>query len=94
MLANMKTLLAATALTVLAGPAFAVNGVTDKEILIGTHLDLSGPVAAAMPQLRNAMQMRIDEANEAGGVNGRKLEVPDRKRLDLDHGEVIKAILA
>ena len=28
------------------------------------------------------------------GVNGRKLEVPDRKRLDLDHGEVIKRILA
>ena len=28
------------------------------------------------------------------GLNGRRLEVPDRKRLDLDHGEVIRAILA
>lgn len=27
------------------------------------------------------------------GLEGRKLEVPDRKRLDQDHGEVIKAIL-
>ncbi|NDE99218.1 MAG: DUF1501 domain-containing protein, partial [Verrucomicrobia bacterium] len=28
------------------------------------------------------------------GLEGRKLEVPDRKRLDLDYGEVIKPILA
>ncbi|MFA6546729.1 MAG: DUF1501 domain-containing protein [Limisphaerales bacterium] len=28
------------------------------------------------------------------GINGRKLEVPDRKRLDQDYGEVIKPILA
>ena len=72
----LKGLLAAAiASAALAGPALAVDGVTDKEILIGTHLDLSGPVAAGMPQLRNAIQMRIDEANEAGGVNGRKLRI-------------------
>jgi uncharacterized protein (DUF1501 family) len=28
------------------------------------------------------------------GLDGRQLEVPDRKRLDIDHGEVIHAILA
>ncbi|MSU28090.1 MAG: DUF1501 domain-containing protein [Pedosphaera sp.] len=28
------------------------------------------------------------------GLNSRKMEVPDSKRLDLDHGEVIKRILA
>ena len=28
------------------------------------------------------------------GLNGRKLEVPDRKRLDVDYGEVIRPILA
>ena len=50
-------------------------GVSDREILIGTHLDLSGPVAAGMPQLRNGMQMRFDEANEAGGVNGRRFKL-------------------
>jgi ABC-type branched-subunit amino acid transport system substrate-binding protein len=51
------------------------GGVSDKEIVLGTHLDLSGPAAAGMPQLRNGMQMRLDEANEAGGVNGRKLRI-------------------
>lgn len=54
--------------------AFA-GGVSDTEIVVGTHLDLSGPVAAGMPMLRNAMQMRLDEANAAGGVNGRKFRL-------------------
>jgi len=48
-------------------------GVSDKEIVIGTHLDLSGPVAAGMPPLRNGTQMRFDEVNEAGGVHGRRI---------------------
>ena len=51
------------------------RGVTDKEIVLGTHLDLSGPVAAGMPHIRNGMQMRIDEVNEAGGINGRKIRL-------------------
>lgn len=55
--------------------AASAGGVTDTEIVVGTHLDLSGPVAAAMPPLRNGMQMRLDEANEAGGVNGRKFRL-------------------
>jgi len=50
-------------------------GVTDTEILIGTHLDLSGPTAAAMGPLRYATQMRFDQANEAGGVHGRKIRL-------------------
>jgi len=49
-------------------------GVSDTEIVIGSHLDLSGPTAAAMPMLRNAMQMRIDEAN-AAGIHGRKIRL-------------------
>jgi ABC-type branched-subunit amino acid transport system substrate-binding protein len=51
------------------------GGVTDTEIVLGSHLDLSGPTAAGMPMLRNAMQLRIDEANAAGGVHGRKLRL-------------------
>lgn len=53
----------------------AAQRVTDTEIVLGSHLDLSGPTAAGMPMLRNAMQMRIDEANEAGGVHGRRLRL-------------------
>ena len=52
-----------------------VQGVSAGEIVIGTHLDLSGPVAAGMPALRFGMQHRIDEVNAAGGVNGRKLRL-------------------
>lgn len=58
-----------------AAQAALAGGVTDTEIVLGTHLDLSGPTAAGMPMLRNAMQMRLDEANAAGGVNGRKLRL-------------------
>ncbi|MEO7404245.1 MAG: ABC transporter substrate-binding protein, partial [Burkholderiales bacterium] len=65
---------AGLALSVTIGVAQAA-GVTDTEIVLGSHLDLSGPVAAGMPMIRNGMQMRIDEANEAGGVNGRKLRL-------------------
>ncbi|MBL8380123.1 MAG: ABC transporter substrate-binding protein [Burkholderiales bacterium] len=66
----------ATAVVALAAalPA-AAQRVTDTEIVLGSHLDLSGPTAAGMPMLRNAMQMRIDEANEAGGVHGRRLRL-------------------
>jgi ABC-type branched-subunit amino acid transport system substrate-binding protein len=55
--------------------AAGAAGVSDNEIVVGTHLDLSGPVAPGMPQLRNGTQMRFDEVNEAGGVNGRKIRL-------------------
>jgi len=74
---GIKALVAtAAAGTLLAsGAAIAAAGVSDNEVVLGTHLDLSGPTAAATPQLRNGTQMRIDEANEAGGINGRKLKL-------------------
>ena len=72
----MKRLLAALAVAaaMLSHSALAQR-FTDTEIVLGSHLDLSGPTAAGMPMLRNAMQLRIDEANEAGGVHGRKLRL-------------------
>ena len=48
-------------------------GVQDDAIVIGTHIDLSGPAAAAMPMLRNATEMRLNQANAAGGIHGRQL---------------------
>ncbi len=68
------TLLAALVAAGAAGSPMAA-GISDKEIVLGTHLDLSGPVAAGMPMLRNGMQMRLDEANEGAGVNGRKFRL-------------------
>jgi branched-chain amino acid transport system substrate-binding protein len=59
---NLKKLCLALLLGLGTATAAVAAGVSDREILIGTHLDLSGPVAAGMPQLRNGMQMRLDEA--------------------------------
>lgn len=51
------------------------QGVTASEILLGSHLDLSGPVAPGTPALRHGMQLRLDEANEAGGIHGRRFRL-------------------
>lgn len=51
------------------------QGVTKNEIVLGTIQDLSGPLAGFGKQVRNGMQLRVDEVNEQGGVNGRKLKL-------------------
>lgn len=51
------------------------QGVTDKEIVLGVITDLSGPVAQYGKEARNGMQMKVDEINAQGGVNGRKLRL-------------------
>ena len=56
-------------------PKFANQGVTDTEVVIGTHQDMSGPIKAYGVNGWNGMQMAIAEINAAGGVNGRKLRV-------------------
>ncbi len=53
----------------------AVQGVTGEEIVVGTHLDLSGPLSTWGTALRNGMRMAFDEANEAGGIGGRNLRL-------------------
>ena len=55
--------------------SIAQQGVSKTEIVIGTIQDLSGPIAAFGKQARFGMQLRIDEVNEQGGVNGRKLKL-------------------
>jgi branched-chain amino acid transport system substrate-binding protein len=75
---NRRQLLATSAagLALAAGTGSArAAGVSDSEIVIGTHIDLSGPAAAGMPMLRNATEMRLNEANAAGGVHGRQLRL-------------------
>ena len=70
------TILAATATLAVAGQAvLADQGVTRDQVVIGTIQDLSGPLAGFGKQLRNGMQMRTEEINETGGINGRKLKL-------------------
>src|SRR5437660_1319377 len=71
-------------------PALAQQGVSPTEIVIGTAQDLSGPIVNFSKAAVNGMRMRIDEANAAGGVNGRKLRL-----VVEDHGyDPKKAVLA
>src|SRR5258708_18041721 len=74
-----------------AGSALAqTQGVSKGEIVIGTMQDLSGPIVAFSKQLVAGMNMRVDEQNAQGGVNGRKL-----KLVVEDHGyDPKKAVLA
>lgn len=51
----------------------AVRGVSDDEIVIGSHTDLSGPIAFYGRDSMNGASMRFEEANEAGGVHGRQI---------------------
>jgi len=72
----MKFLAAALAASALmAGSAFAQQGVSKNEIVIGTIQDLSGPIAGFGKQVRNGMLLRVDEINEQGGIGGRKLKL-------------------
>ena len=51
-----------------------VRGVTDTEIVIGTITDLSGVTAVQGVNNSDAVRMAFDEANEKGGVHGRKIK--------------------
>jgi branched-chain amino acid transport system substrate-binding protein len=68
---------AATALALAAGltGAQASQGVSKNELVIGSIQDLSGPLAGFGKQLRAGMLLRVEEANEQGGLHGRKIKL-------------------
>jgi len=51
------------------------QGISKTEIVLGSIQDMSGPLASYSKPLVNGMRMRIDEINEEGGINGRKLRL-------------------
>lgn len=74
----MKLKFAAVALAFASSLAAAQNanqGVSSAEITLGTIQDLSGPIAAYGKAVRNGMQLRFEELNEQGGLNGRKVRL-------------------
>ncbi|WP_416365959.1 ABC transporter substrate-binding protein [Ottowia sp. SB7-C50] len=71
----MITKLVAAALLV-PGLAWAQSqGISKDQITLGSIQDLSGPLAGFGKQLRMGMQLRVDEINEQGGINGRKINL-------------------
>ena len=85
-----KLLLSALAATSFGSAALAQQGVTDTEILIGTHSALSGPLAPWGQASLGSAQAVFDAVNAAGGIHGRQI-----KLLREDHGyEVPRAAAA
>ncbi len=84
-------LAACAACATFTGAAFAqTQGVSKTEIVLGTAQDLSGPVVPFSKPAVNGMRMRIEEINDSGGINGRKL-----KLVVEDHGyDPKRAVLA
>ncbi|MFH1135491.1 MAG: ABC transporter substrate-binding protein [Pseudomonadota bacterium] len=62
-------------LSLFAMPLWAEDGVTDDEIVIGSHQDLSGPIAGWGVQVKMGLELRAKEINDAGGIHGRKIRL-------------------
>jgi branched-chain amino acid transport system substrate-binding protein len=50
-----------------------VPGVTDTEIVVGTHMPLTGPAAGGYSKIAPATKAYFDYVNANGGVHGRKI---------------------
>jgi branched-chain amino acid transport system substrate-binding protein len=83
---NQSTKAVAIAVTIVAfaAPAQAQTpaktrvtnqGISDTEIIIGSHQDLSGPIKGWGVAVANGMKLAVDEINNAGGIHGRKLRL-------------------
>ena len=53
----------------------SAQGVSDNEIVLGMHTDISGPVSSFGKYSVEGAQMRIKEINDAGGIHGRNLKI-------------------
>jgi len=56
-------------------PGGPVPGVTDTEILLGTHMPLSNSPAASWGVVADGMKAYFEYVNSQGGVNGRKIKL-------------------
>jgi branched-chain amino acid transport system substrate-binding protein len=75
---STKVVVSAIALSaaLMAAPVQAQSqGVSKNEILVGSILDMSGPLASYGKAVRQGMLLRAEEANEQGGIHGRKVKL-------------------
>ena len=64
---------ALTGLFVNCSDTNSAQGVTENEIKVVMHTDISGPVSSFGKYSVDGVQMRFDEINQSGGINGRLL---------------------
>ena len=72
-----------------------VPGVTDTEILLGTHMPLSQTPAAAYAPVADAMRAYFEHVNSKGGIYGRKIRllVGDDHYNPADTVEVVRKLV-
>jgi len=88
--AGALTLASTTLAPWTAARADRTTGISDGEILLGTHQDLSGPIVALGTFIRDGLNLAADDVNAAGGIHGRKIRL-----LTEDNGfDPRKAVLA
>jgi branched-chain amino acid transport system substrate-binding protein len=77
LLSSFGVLVAVLGFLVLGGaaPIRAEDGVTDKEVLVGAGLDLTGAVANWGVNIKAGMEAAFSRANDAGGIYGRKIRL-------------------
>ncbi len=72
---NWPCILGFAILSLSSVPLFADDGVSKDKILFGQVAALTGPAQALGQGMRDGILAAFEEANRAGGVNGRKLEL-------------------
>jgi ABC-type branched-subunit amino acid transport system substrate-binding protein len=77
LLSSFGVLVAVLGFLVLGGAASirAEDGVTDKEVLVGAGLDLTGAVANWGVNIKAGMEAAFSRVNDAGGIHGRKIRL-------------------
>ena len=69
------SLLIAITLNIFSLNSIYAQGVTDEEVILGMHTDISGPVSSFGKYSVEGVKMRIDEINENGGIHGRTIKI-------------------
>ena len=72
---KLKSAIALAALAMSTGLVQAQQGVSKDEIVLGSIQDLSGPLAGFGKQARMGMELAVQELNETGGIQGRKVKL-------------------
>ena len=70
---TLKHLLAAAIALLLSVPVLAEPGVSDKEVLLGQSVALSGPAKELGSEMRSGALLYFEQVNASGGVHGRRI---------------------
>lgn len=89
---HTMSLIAAFAISFIcfSGMAYSEEGVTDNEIVIGSIMDISGPIAVMGKGMSDGGYLYFKYINDNGGIHGRKI----RMILEDDGYQVPRAIQA